>query len=126
MADRAGQTAAIFVSQRTDADADGYVRAAQAMAALAARQPGYRGMDSVRGADGHGITVSYWADEASALAWRDHPEHVPIRGEGRAHWYRNYQVFVTPVTRGDAWPRRSEERGVGKKCVGECRSRWAR
>src|SRR3546814_4335243 len=81
MDDRAGQTAVIFVSQRTDADADGYDRAAQAMAALAARQPGYRGMDSVRGADGHGITVSYWADEASALAWRDHPEHVPIRGE---------------------------------------------
>src|SRR3546814_1222979 len=65
MDDRAGQTAVIFVSQRTDADADGYDRAAQAMAALAARQPGYRGMDSVRGADGHGITVSYWADEAS-------------------------------------------------------------
>ncbi|MCM8731301.1 antibiotic biosynthesis monooxygenase family protein [Hephaestia sp. GCM10023244] len=105
MDDRAGQIAVIFVSQRTPADADGYDRAAQAMAALAARQPGYCGIDSARGPDGRGITVSYWADEASALAWRDHPEHVPIRNQGRAHWYRDYQVFVTQVTRGYAWSR---------------------
>ena len=54
-------------------DEAGYAAAAAAMDALAATQPGYRGIDSARGADGFGITVSYWADDAAAIAWRDHP-----------------------------------------------------
>ena len=64
--DRTGQIAVIFVSQRTDSDPAGYAGAAETMAALAARQPGYCGVDSARGADGLGITVSWWADEARA------------------------------------------------------------
>jgi len=66
--DRTGQIAVIFVSTRTESDPAGYAAAAEAMDALAAGQPGYRGVDSARGADGIGITVSWWADEASALA----------------------------------------------------------
>ncbi|MGK3891061.1 antibiotic biosynthesis monooxygenase family protein, partial [Enterococcus faecium] len=77
--ERRGQVAVIFTSRRTDADADGYDAAAARMDALAARQPGYRGVDSVRGPDGYGITVSYWADEAAAIAWRHHPDHAAIR-----------------------------------------------
>ena len=65
---RSGEVAVIFTSQRNGADAAGYDAAATAMATLAARQPGYRGVDSVRGADGAGITISYWADEAAAAA----------------------------------------------------------
>ncbi|QKR98896.1 antibiotic biosynthesis monooxygenase [Sphingomonas sp. CL5.1] len=103
--DRAGQVAVIFVSQRTAADGAGYAAAAAAMDALAARQPGYRGVDSTRDADGFGITVSYWGSEAEALAWRDHPEHAAIRARGRAEWYERYQVIVTRVERGYAWTR---------------------
>ncbi|HVI98225.1 MAG TPA: antibiotic biosynthesis monooxygenase [Sphingomonas sp.] len=105
MHDRIGQIAVIFLSERTDADADGYAAAAEAMAALAARQPGYRGIESVRGADGVGITVSYWADDASAKAWRDHPEHAAIRARGRERWYARYEVIVSAVTRGYSWTR---------------------
>ena len=65
-----GTIAVIFISQRTDADQDGYDAAANEMAALVERQPGYLGVDSVREANGLGITVSHWADEASAIAWR--------------------------------------------------------
>ena len=50
--DRTGQIAVIFLSQRTDNDAAGYAEAAEAMDRLAATQPGYCGVDSVRGADG--------------------------------------------------------------------------
>lgn len=103
--DRAGQVAVIFVSQRTSADGVGYAAAAAAMDALAARQPGYRGVDSARDADGLGITVSYWASEAEALAWRAHPEHAAIRARGRADWYESYQVIVTRVERGYGWTR---------------------
>jgi heme-degrading monooxygenase HmoA len=104
--ERAGEVAVIFVSQRSDEDQEGYAAAAAAMDALAARQPGYRGVASVRGADGFGITVSYWADTASAEAWRDHPEHVRIRETGRDRWYDRYEVAVAAVVRDYRWQRR--------------------
>ena len=63
-----GEVAVIFTSIRSGADTAGYDAAATAMDALAARQPGYRGIESVRGGDGHGITISYWANEAAAIA----------------------------------------------------------
>ena len=68
--ERQGQVAVIFTAQRTLADDAGYAAAAAVMDRLAAEQPGYRGVASARGADGIGLTVSYWADEASAVAWR--------------------------------------------------------
>ncbi|MDH7975415.1 antibiotic biosynthesis monooxygenase [Sphingomonas sp. AR_OL41] len=101
--ERHGQIVVIFLSERTDVDDDGYAAAADAMVALAAAQPGYRGHDSVRGADSTGITLSYWADEASALAWKNHPEHKAIRDAGRARWYRRYEVVVAGVTRDYRW-----------------------
>jgi heme-degrading monooxygenase HmoA len=106
---RCGAVAVIFLSTRsgpdTAGDADGYAEAAAAMDALAARQPGYVGVDSARGADGFGITVSYWADEAAAVAWRGHPDHIVIRDRGRAVWYTDYRVDVAHVTRSYAWRR---------------------
>lgn len=103
--DRTGQIAVLFVSKRTDEDAAGYAAAAEAMGALAAVQPGYRGIESQRGAEGVGITISYWADAASAAAWRDHPEHAVIRARGRERWYEWYEVIVTQVERGYRWRR---------------------
>ncbi len=58
----------IFSSQRRPGD-DGYGAMAERMVDLAARQPGYLGMESVRGADGFGITNSFWKDEDSIRAW---------------------------------------------------------
>jgi heme-degrading monooxygenase HmoA len=101
--ERNGQVVVIFLSERTDEDAAGYAAAADAMVALAAAQPGYRGHDSVRGADGVGITLSYWADDASALAWKNHPTHQAIRDTGRARWYRRYEVVVADVARDYRW-----------------------
>lgn len=103
MTDRPGQIAVIFSSIHTGEDPEGYAAAATAMSALAAVQPGYAGIESARGADGFGITVSYWADEASALAWRNHPEHKRIRNAGRERWYTRYEVTVARVERGYSW-----------------------
>jgi len=69
--DRTGQIIVIFLSVRTSADDAGYGAAAVAMESLAAQQPGYRGFESTRGSDGLGITLSFWADNASALRWRE-------------------------------------------------------
>ena len=69
------------------------------MVALAQQQPGYLGHDSARGADGVGITVSYWSDEDAAIAWRNHPAHAEIRAKGRADWYTRHDVHVAEIRR---------------------------
>jgi heme-degrading monooxygenase HmoA len=103
--DRNGQIVVIFLSRRTGADDAGYAAAAEAMESLAARQPGYRGIESTRGADGLGITLSFWADEASAIAWRNNAEHTAIRNAGRDRWYSSYEVIVCEAQRSYAWTR---------------------
>lgn len=97
--------AVIFISERTLADEAGYAQAAHAMVELAGTQPGFLGIDSARGSDRVGITVSYWADEAAASAWRDHPEHKAIRDAGRERWYSRYDLHVASVTRSYDWNR---------------------
>nr|WP_238417836.1 antibiotic biosynthesis monooxygenase [Pseudomonas syringae group genomosp. 3] len=71
-----------------------YATAAQRMVELARQQPGFLGVESARGDDGLGVTVSYWTDEAAILAWKQQAEHAEVREQGRARWY---QAFVTRV-----------------------------
>ncbi|SEL62618.1 Heme-degrading monooxygenase HmoA [Sphingomonas palmae] len=102
--------AVIFVAWRSGADQPGYAAAAAAMDTLAAQQPGFCGMDAARGNDGFGITVSYWADEASAVAWRAHPDHAKVREAGGGRWYVGYDLHVAQVTRSYGWSREEGER----------------
>lgn len=99
-----GAIAVIFAAQRTGEDEAGYAQAASTMDALAAEQPGYLGMEHARSADGQGLTVSYWADDASAKAWRDHPQHAEIRSRGRERWYSRYRLHVARIERAYSWP----------------------
>jgi uncharacterized protein (DUF952 family) len=91
--------AIIFTNQRTGDDDDGYLAEAARMDALASEQPGYVDIDSVRDPSGFGITVSYWDDEAAALAWKAHAEHLVAQQRGRSTWYDRYSVRVATVTR---------------------------
>jgi len=95
--------AVIFSSQRTPGD-DGYADAAQHMLQLAGAQPGYLGVESVRGADGFGLTVSYWESEAAITGWRQNAEHVATREHGRSRWYEHFEVRVARVERAYAGP----------------------
>lgn len=98
-----GTIAVIFVSQRAAADPEGYGQAAREMAAASEKFPGYRGIHSVRGADGVGITISYWESEAAARAWKEDAAHTAIREQGRARWYDWYDLIVADVTRSYGW-----------------------
>lgn len=91
--------AVIFTSRRTEGDR-GYAATADRMVDLAARQPGFLGIESARGADGLGITVSYWRDEASIAAWKRDTEHQQAQRAGRQAWYADYAVRVARVERG--------------------------
>ncbi|MCW2793790.1 MAG: hypothetical protein JWO76_2888 [Nocardioides sp.] len=90
-------TAVIFSAVRTEGD-QGYARMAERMFALAAEQPGYLGVETARD-DGLGITVSYWADDAAAAAWKQVAEHVVAQERGATTWYDDYRIRVATVTR---------------------------
>jgi heme-degrading monooxygenase HmoA len=93
--------AVVFTSVRTDGD-QGYAVMSRSMEALAAQQPGYLGIESAR--DDVGITVSYWADEAAARAWKQVAAHLVAQRRGREAWYADYRVRVAVVHR-DYGPR---------------------
>ncbi|THF52353.1 antibiotic biosynthesis monooxygenase family protein [Allorhizobium terrae] len=87
-----------FSSTRTDGD-KGYGAMADAMVNLASQQPGFLGVESARGADGFGITNSYWADEISIRNWKKVVDHLAAQSQGRTEWYNHYEVRVAKVER---------------------------
>lgn len=90
--------AVIFTSKRTDGDR-GYDAMATRMVELGATQDGFLGIESARGADGLGITVSYWRDEVAILAWKRNAEHERAQDGGKAAWYAEYHVRIAKVER---------------------------
>jgi heme-degrading monooxygenase HmoA len=92
-----------FSSIRTEGD-HGYGAMADAMVALASQQPGYLGVESARGADGFGITNSYWADEASLIAWKEVAKHLLAQKLGKERWYLHYELRVARVERAYSGP----------------------
>src|SRR5271170_1056009 len=90
--------AVIFTSTKRD-DAQGYDEMAEAMASLAREQPGFLGYESARGADGLGITVSYWKSEADIRAWKQNADHRVAQEKGKALWYSSYTIRVCRVER---------------------------
>jgi heme-degrading monooxygenase HmoA len=96
--------AVIFTSLRTDGDR-GYGHMAERMVELAARQPGYLGVESARGSDGLGITVSYWKSEEAIVAWKAQAEHKIAQETGKSVWYSEYQVRIAKVERDYRQPR---------------------
>lgn len=95
--------AVIFSSLRTEGERE-YSATAQRMQELAAGMPGYLGIESARGEDGFGITVSYWRDEESIGAWRRYGEHVLAQERGKREWYKHYELRIGRVERSYAGP----------------------
>lgn len=93
----------IFSSRRTGIDA-GYGRMADRMLDLAADQPGFLGVESARGADGFGITVSYWASLEAIAAWKANAEHRAAQATGHRKWYQHFEVRIARVERAYGGP----------------------
>jgi heme-degrading monooxygenase HmoA len=90
--------AVIFTSHRTQGDR-GYDQMAERMVALASQMPGFLGVESVRGVDGFGLTVSYWESEDAIRQWKAHAEHQIAQRAGKAVWYTDYVVRIAKVER---------------------------
>jgi heme-degrading monooxygenase HmoA len=92
--------AVIFTSTRTTEYEAEYRAVSESMDDMVRRQPGFLSMESVRDpVTRRGVTVSYWADEASAIAWKQVAEHLEAQRQGREHFYAEYSVVVATVTR---------------------------
>jgi heme-degrading monooxygenase HmoA len=90
--------AVIFTSQRTDGDR-GYGHMADRMVELARQQPGFLGVESVRDANGLGITVSYWESEDTIRAWKANSEHKLAQETGKKVWYADYAIRIAKAER---------------------------
>jgi heme-degrading monooxygenase HmoA len=89
--------AVIFTSLRTDAEQEAYSAMAEHMVELAAQQPGFLGMESVR--DGLGITVSYWESLDAIRLWKMNSEHLVAQKYGRDKWYKTFKTRICKVER---------------------------
>ncbi|MBI4913698.1 MAG: antibiotic biosynthesis monooxygenase [Acidobacteria bacterium] len=90
---------AVIFTNLLRADALDYEVVAERMLTLARLQPGFLGVESVRDERGLGLTVSYWKDEAAALAWKAVAEHREAQRLGRERFYATYALRVARVER---------------------------
>jgi heme-degrading monooxygenase HmoA len=95
--------AVIFTSTRTAVE-QGYHEVADRMVELAAQQPGFLGVESTRGADGLGITVSYWSSLAAIADWKAQAEHRVAQANGHRKWYQHFETRIARVERAYSGP----------------------
>ena len=88
--------AVIFTSIKTGNE-DGYKETLEKMLQLAAKHPGYIGIESARSEIG--ITVSYWESTDAIRSWKQQSEHLLAQKKGREKWYEHYRVRVCKVER---------------------------
>jgi heme-degrading monooxygenase HmoA len=98
--------AVLFSSVRTPGDGEAYGYMSERMVELARTMPEFLGVESVRGADGFGITISYWESEEHIRHWREHAEHLVAQAKGRADWYAAFELRVCKVERAYTFERR--------------------
>ncbi|MBK6726383.1 MAG: antibiotic biosynthesis monooxygenase [Xanthomonadales bacterium] len=92
----------VFTSQRTPGD-QGYADMGARMFEMAQGQPGFLGAESVRNAEGAGITVSYWRSAEAIAAWKADAEHRVAQELGQQRWYSHYSVRIARVERAYDW-----------------------
>jgi heme-degrading monooxygenase HmoA len=89
--------AVIFTSQRSDKDTAGYKKMAAAMEEAAKKQAGFLHMESVRGPEGFGITISYWHSLDAIKEWKQHTQHQSAQKAGKEKWYSDYKVEICKI-----------------------------
>lgn len=89
--------AVIFISTLQDKDDASYGVMAEKMDALSRQQEGYMGIESVRDADGRGITVSYWSSLEALKRWKGNKAHEIAQSLGKSRWYKNYKVQICRI-----------------------------
>lgn len=87
----------IFRATARTLDAD-YSATAARLRELALNQFGCLDFAAVTEGDQE-VALSYWPDEASIRAWKQHADHLMAQQLGRERWYSSYTVEVAEITR---------------------------
>ena len=86
--------AVIFTSVLAEKN-EGYEDMAKEMFDLAAKQPGFLGMESVK--EEMGISVSYWESLDSIRAWSKHSDHSKAKEMGKNGFYKEFKTRICKV-----------------------------
>jgi heme-degrading monooxygenase HmoA len=89
--------AVIFTSIRSGEADEAYANTAKKMAELAAKQPGFLGVESAR--NEIGITVSYWESLEAIRNWKADTDHLMAQQMGKELFYTNYKTRIAKVER---------------------------
>ncbi|WP_020060548.1 antibiotic biosynthesis monooxygenase family protein [Bacillus sp. 123MFChir2] len=90
--------AVIFTSQLSS-ETDDYEIVADEMVKLAAEQPGFINVESVRTETGFGITISYWESLEAIKQWKENAAHTVAKKRGREQWYEQFHTRICLVER---------------------------
>lgn len=90
------QYAVIFTAKLRD-NALEYGDVAEQMEAKMRTYDGFVFFESVRGADGFGITVCIWESLEALQAWKKDLDHQEAQRRGKAEWYEYYTVRVAKI-----------------------------
>lgn len=74
------------------------------MSELAHSMPGLISYKDFAADDGELVSIVEFADEASLLAWREHPEHRVAQARGRGEFFAEYRIQVCTPVRDYAFP----------------------
>lgn len=88
-----------FANRRPANAGDDYAPTAAAMWKLAAEQPGFLGVESVRDSTGTAITNSRWSSVAALINWRRLEAHQEAQQAGKDRYYDWYRLDVARVER---------------------------
>ena len=94
--------AVIFSSVRRMDDGE-YDTMAEDIDALVQNEEGFLGMESVRRADGAGITVCYWRTLADVKRWKEQTLHKEAQRRGKEEWYKEFSLRITEVKETYEW-----------------------
>ncbi len=95
---------AVMFTNQASSDAAGYSKMADLMVELAAKQPGFLGVESVRDETGFAITIFYWQDEESIASWKANSLHLGAQKQGMKRWYEHYELRVAKIERAYSGP----------------------
>ncbi|MCM3736596.1 antibiotic biosynthesis monooxygenase [Bacillus cytotoxicus] len=90
--------AVIFTSQLSS-ETDDYETVSDEMVKLAAEQPGFIDVESVRNKTGFGITISYLESLEAIKQWKENAAHTVARKRGREQWYEQFHTRICLVER---------------------------
>jgi heme-degrading monooxygenase HmoA len=79
---------------RVNADLSALEAAATRMYELASAMPGFISYKDFTASDGESVSIVEFADAASLLAWRNHPEHQRMQQRGREEFMAEYHIQV--------------------------------